>query len=72
MPKTPANSNPRNAGAKPKYGVPTQRMVVRVPEPIADRIALHASAIGKTRSEVVVEVLDAGVPGAAPAGGAFE
>lgn len=62
--------NPKNAGAKPKYGVPTQRMSLHVPQPLTDRIASQATATGKTRSEIVIETLEAALP--ATAAGAFE
>jgi hypothetical protein len=57
--------NPRNAGRKPKYGVPTERMSLHVPEPINSRLTDEASRRGTTKSEVVIQALDAALPGGA-------
>ena len=55
--------NPRNAGRKPKYGVPTERMSLHVPEPINVRLSDEATRRGTTKSEVVIQVLEAALPG---------
>lgn len=65
--------NPRNAGRKPKYGVPTERMSLHVPEHIGSRLADEANRRGTTKSDVVIQTLDAALPGGpdrAVAGGA--
>lgn len=55
--------NPRNAGRKPKYGVPTERMSLHVPEPINTRLTDEANRRGTTKSEVVIQALDTALPG---------
>jgi hypothetical protein len=55
--------NPRNAGRKPKYGVPTSKMSLHVPEPINTRLSDEATRRGTTKSEVVIQALDAALPG---------
>ena len=66
--------NPRNAGRKPKHGVQTEHLRVRVPQTVNDRLNAEAVRRGVTRSDVVVQTLDQSLPGgaAADAADAFE
>ena len=54
--------NPRNAGRKKKYGVPTERMSLHVPQPLHDKLQAEAARTAKSKSEVVIETLEAGLP----------
>ncbi len=55
--------NPRNAGRKPKYGVPTRKTTINVPHPLDTRIDDEATRRGVTRSEVVIQALNETLPG---------
>ncbi len=64
--------NPRNAGRKPKYGVPTERMSLHVPETISTRLTDEANRRGTTKSDVVIAALDAALPGGPELAGAAD
>lgn len=62
--------NPRNAGAKPKYGVKTQKISLHVPDPLHDRLMDAATRSDRTKSEVAIEAMETGLN--QPETGAFE
>lgn len=62
--------NPKGAGAKTKYGVATQKISLHVPSPLHDKLMAEASRAAKTKSEVAIEAMEAGLN--QPVNGAFE
>ncbi len=58
--------NPRNAGRKPKYLDGSQKMSMRMPHKLHDRLVDEAARSGKPKTEVVIDALDAALPGGKP------
>ena len=55
--------NPRGAGRKPKYGVPTRKISLHMPAPLDQRLSREATRRGVPKLEIIIQALDAILPG---------